>query len=121
MEEIRQNRKWLRILFIIGIIALLAGTLDPLEGSVIILAGSILIAAATFLRRDLHWKIYMTAAAMIVFGVTALFYISALGGFGGNSGLSWWIGVFILPYPLGWFLIIITLILRLVKRKSQTV
>ena len=114
-----KNQKWLRALYIIGIVALLAGTLDPLEGSVVILAGSTLIAVSTFLTRDSQWKIFMVAAVLVLAGVSALFYLSSLGGFGGNSGRSWWLGMFILPYPLGWLATVIVLIIRIFKRKTQ--
>jgi hypothetical protein len=120
MEVIRENHRWLRIMFIVGIIALLAGTLDPLEGSVVILAGSILIAASTFLRKDLQWKIFMISAFLILIGVTFLFYVSSLGGIGGNSGRSWWFGILLLPYPIGWLTIVIALIIRFFRKRTTT-
>ena len=119
MSEIKGNQKWLRAMFIIGIVLLLAGILDPLEGSVVILAGSILIAASTFIRKDNQWKIFMISALLILFGVTAMFYLSSLGGIGGTSGRSWWYGILFLPYPLGWLVIVITLIIRSFRKKNS--
>jgi hypothetical protein len=119
MNEIREKQKWLRVLFIVGIIALLAGTLDPLEGSVVILAGSIMIAASTFLTKDRQWKIFMISALLILIGVTFLFYVSSLGGIGGNSGRSWWFGILLLPYPIGWLTIVIALIIRFFRKRTQ--
>ena len=113
MSEIKGNQKWLRAMFIIGIVLLLAGILDPLEGSVVILAGSILIAASTFIRKDNQWKIFMISALLILFGVTAMFYLSSLGG------RSWWYGILFLPYPLGWLVIVITLIIRSFRKKNS--
>ena len=115
----KKNIKWTRIIYIIGIVALIAGVLDPLEGSVVIAAGSLLVTLSTFLTHDRHWKIFLLSTIMIATGVFSLFYLSSLGGFGGNSTLSWWWGTLILPYPIGWLIAIILLILRAVKRNKQ--
>ena len=111
------DTKWTRIIYILGIIALIIGAIDPLEGSVLIVVGSTLLALSTYLTRDRHWKTFLTSYIMILFGVFFLFYLSSLGGFGGKSTLSWWWGTLILPYPIGWFMTIITLIIRIVKKK----
>jgi len=110
--------KWTRIVFITGVVALIAGVLDPMEGSVVIAAGSALITLATFLTHDPHWKMFLLSLMMIVVGIFFLFYLSSLGGFGGYSKLSWWWGTLILPYPAGWLTAIVLLILRVVKRKK---
>lgn len=108
----KEKANWKRIMYIIGVIALIIGVLDPLEGSVVLAAGCALIALATYLTRDRYWKIFLTSLIMIVIGVFFLFYFSSLGGFGGTSALSWWWATLILPYPLGWLMSIITLIVR---------
>lgn len=110
---------WKRIIYIIGVICLIIGAIDPLEGSVIIVAGSLLIALSTYLTKDRHWKIFFTSLIMIITGVFFLFYFSSLGGFGGTSSLSWWWGTLILPYPLGWLMSIIILIVRSIKNKKR--
>jgi len=115
----KEKVKWTRIIYIIGVIALIIGALDPLEGSVIIAAGSVLIIVSTYVKRDQHWKIFLASLIMIVIGVIFLFYFSSLGGFGGTSTLSWWWGILILPYPIGWLISITVLIIRAVKKKSQ--
>lgn len=110
-------------MYIIGVIALIIGAIDPLEGSVVIAAGSFLIALSTYLTKDRHWKIFMVLMIMIFIGVFFMFYFSSLGGFGGTSTLSWWWGTLILPYPIGWLISIILLIFRAVKnvkRKDNT-
>jgi hypothetical protein len=33
-----------------------------------------------------------------------LFALSAIGGIGGKSGHSMWLGLLILPYPVGWLM-----------------
>jgi hypothetical protein len=115
----KEKINWTRIIFIMGVVAMIIGALDPMEGSVIILAGSVLLALATYLIHDRHWKIFLASTIMIVFGVFFLFYLSSKGGFGGNSKLSWWWGMLILPYPIGWLLSIVTLIVRSVKKPKQ--
>jgi hypothetical protein len=111
----KEKIKWTRVIYIIGVVALIIGTIDPLEGSVVLAAGSALIAS-TYLTRDRHWKIFVASLIMILTGVLFLFYFSSLGGFGGTSALSWWWGILVLPYPVGWLMVIITLIFRAFKK-----
>lgn len=108
--------KILKVLFIIGIVAIIIGVLDPLEGSAAILAGSFLIASSMYFLKDKYWQLFLVGFILIAFGVFFMFYFSSLGGFGGNSKLSWWLISLIVPYPLGWLLIIILLILKGVKK-----
>ncbi len=103
---------WTRIIYIIGGIALIIGALDPMEGSVVIVAGSAALAFSTFLTKDRQFKMFLTTAIMIIVGVSSLFYLSSLGGFGGTATLSWWWGLLILPYPIGWLINIVLLIIR---------
>jgi hypothetical protein len=111
--------KWTRVVYITGVIALIIGALDPMEGSVVIAFGSVLIALSTYLTHDRHWKIFLLSLIMILFGVIFLFYLSSLGGFGGTATLSWWWGTLILPYPVGWLISIVILIIRAVKKTKQ--
>lgn len=108
--------KILKVLFIIGIVAIIIGVIDPLEGSAAILAGSLLIAISSYFLKDRYWKLFFVGFIMIAIGVFFLFYFSSLGGFGGNSKLSWWFISLIIPYPIGWLLTIIILILRSKKK-----
>lgn len=106
-----------RVLFIIGVIAMVVGILDPLEGSMIILAGSGLVALGTWLgnqgrARSVYWAWLF---GMIAWGVIALFWLSAVGGIGGKSGHSLWWGLVLLPYPVGWLLGIANLVSRLIE------
>jgi hypothetical protein len=97
---------WSRIVLTVGGIAMLLGTLDPLEGSMLILPGSGMVVLGMFLagkdRRTLHY--WAWAFILIAFGVGAMFALSAVGGIGGKSGHSMWWGVLILPYPVGWLM-----------------
>jgi len=115
----KEKAKWIRIIYIAGVIALIIGAIDPLEGSVVISGGSVLIALSAYLLHDRHLKIFLAATIMIIVGVSFLFYFSSLGGFGGTSTLSWWWGTLILPYPAGWLMSIIVLIVRTFKKPEQ--
>ncbi|MEI6089473.1 MAG: hypothetical protein WCR42_03390 [bacterium] len=112
----KKKTNWKQVIFIIGVIAMIIGIVDPLEGSVVILAGSVLVALSTFLTEDRYWKIFLSLFIMIVIGVFFLFYLSSLGGFGGTSKLSVWWGILIIPYPIGWLITIVMLIVRIVKK-----
>ena len=113
----KNKAKWTRIIYIVGVIALIIGAIDPLEGSVLIIVGSALLALSAYATSDRHTKIFTASLLMIVIGVAFLFYFSSLGGFGGTSTLSWWWGLLILPFPIGWLIIIIVLIRRAIKNK----
>jgi hypothetical protein len=110
---------WTRVVYITGVVALIIGALDPMEGSVVIVFGSVLIALSAYLTHDRHWKIFLLSLIMILTGVFFLFYLSSLGGFGGTATLSWWWGTLILPYPIGWLVSIVILIIRGVKKHQQ--
>lgn len=110
---------WLLVLHYASVAALVIGAIDPLEGSIFILVGSIILAITTQLKQDPRRKLFLVSAIMIVFGVFFLFYFSSLGGFGGNSSLSWWWSGLIVPYPLGWLMIITLLIWRTIQQRRQ--
>ena len=110
----------LQIGFIAGVVLVLLGTLDPLEGSILVVIGSVVLAVVTRLFRDPHARYYRMAAILILVGVAALWVLSAFGGFGGDSTLSYGWAILILPYPLGWLLLLGLFYVRLfVFRKSQ--
>jgi hypothetical protein len=98
------RKLWSRILIIVGSIAMLVGAIDPMEGSVVILPGSGLVALGTFLgqseRRLIAYRVWVFI--LIAIGVGAVWGLTWVGGFGGNSGRSMWWGVLILPYLIGW-------------------
>ena len=108
---------WSRILKVVGALAMLLGTLDPLEGSLLILPGSGMVALGVYLggkdrRTVLYWA---WAFLLIAVGVGALFGLSAVGGIGGRSGHSMWWGVLILPYPVGWLMASAGAVIALVR------
>ncbi|MDI6784701.1 MAG: hypothetical protein QME64_11495 [bacterium] len=106
---------WSQILVIVGFIAMLIGVLDPLEGSFIILPGSGLVALGAFLGKSRYRILLNWAFILIAVGVGAMIVISMFGGIGGNTGRSLWWGLVILPYPIGWFMGIIGIVLRLIE------
>jgi hypothetical protein len=112
--SMKKKPTFLKVLFIIGVVALIIGALDPLEGSVVITAGSIIMTIAAFLKRDRHKKLFLTFSILIIVGVFFLFFFSSFGGFG-KGALSWWWGILVLPYPLGWLASIVLLIVRAFK------
>ncbi len=115
-DLIMKRINWTRVVYFAGVTALIIGILDFLEGSVVIAAGSLLITIAAYLTHDRHRKLFLISTILIAIGVSSLFYLSSLGGFGGDSALSWWYGLFVLPYPIGWLMTIVLLIIRLSKR-----
>ena len=108
---------WSRILVIVGAIAMLLGTLDPLEGSLLILPGSGLVALGMYLSgRNHRTVLYWTCAfILIAVGVGAMFALSAVGGIGGRSGHSMWWGLLLLPYPAGWLMALVGAVVGLVR------
>jgi hypothetical protein len=123
IQFLYMNKKlnWSRIILITGIILFFIGTIDPLEGSLLIMLGNGLMVLSAYLTKQRHRKIFLSTFIMIIIGVFFLFYFSSLGGFGGTSTLSWWWGLFILPYPIGWLMVIILLIIKVVKKPKQEV
>lgn len=112
------NKTWTRITYLFGVAALILGVLDPMEGSVLIAIGSIMLVFSTFMNNDPYWKYFLISSALILTGVTFLFYLSSTGGFGNNSEKSWWWGALILPYPAGWFITVTLLVIRMLRKPS---
>lgn len=105
---------------------MLLGAVDPLEGSLLILPGSGMLALGLYVgkaeRRRLRYWVWVFI--LIAVGVGALFGLSAVGGFGGTSGLSMGWGILILPYPAGWLMGVagaISALIRCFKAKGHRV
>lgn len=107
----------LRIAHIAGVVALILGAVDPMEGSIVIAGGSFLLAISMTMTRDRHRNYFIAAMLMILTGVSAMFYLTSKGGIGGNSGNSMWWALLMAPYPLGWLLAVVLLIIRGLFRK----
>ncbi len=100
---------------------MVAGAIDPLEGSLLILPGSGFVALGAWLgRQSRAWLTYwLWVFGLIATGVGAMFVLSAFGGIGGRSGHSMWWGLLLIPYPIGWLMGIVGLIVRLIKKFLQ--
>ncbi|MBU6324494.1 MAG: hypothetical protein KJS92_03320 [Bacteroidetes bacterium] len=106
------------IIRICGITLLLLGALDPLEGSVLIALGAIFLAWEAGQTKRKGKRFYYYCATGIIIGVAYLFWISSLGGFGGTaSWRSWWWGLGILPYPIGWLTLMVRLLMSTLRKK----
>lgn len=121
MKGAELKERGLKILYIIGVVAVIIGAIDPLEGSVVIFGGSVCLLLSTCLRKEIQWKTFLALSLMILSGIFFLFFFSALGGFGGSSSLSWWWGLLILPYPIGWLLTVIFIIIRAARQRKRSV
>ncbi len=110
--------KLLRYVYMTGIVAMVLGAADPMEGSLLIAAGAVMLAFSSHFRKERYSKIFLASALMILFGVFSLWFVSSLGGF--DPKREWWWLVFIVPYPIGWIVSIVTLVVKAVK-KTRTV
>lgn len=105
-----QKEKIIFALKTISIIAIILGSLDPLEGFILIWAGSILLAIEKQISNHEKKKIFLLSALLISVGAMAMIYFTMLGGIGGGTDRSAWLGLFVLPYPIGLLLLIILLV-----------
>jgi len=83
---------------------MVVGAINPVGGALVILLGSGLFALGTFLGQSERSLIAYRVGVfvLIAIGVVAAWSLTAVGGFGGNSGRSMWWGVLILPILIGW-------------------
>jgi len=106
-------RRWSRILVMVGLVAMVIGALDPLEGSLVIVPGTGMAALGAGLGHSRYRNLLYWSFVLVAVGVGALWALSALGGFGGNSGRSNWWALVLLPYPVGWIMGLLGAIRRL--------
>lgn len=104
----QQGTKWPRRLIGLGLLAMVVGALDPLEGSLVILPGAGLSALGGRLGNNRYRHTMYWAFGLTVWGVAALWWLSALGGFGGDSDRSVWWGFAALPFPVGWVMALVS-------------
>lgn len=102
---------WPRILKAVGVGCILVGSLDPVEGSLLIAPGSGLLALASHLGREdprvvREWFVLF---GLMAFGVIQVWELSQFGGLGGQTGVSMWWGLLVLPYPVAWILTLVRL------------
>ncbi len=109
---------WSRILIVIGLAAMLVGAIDPLEGSFIILPGVGLVALGALVGRSRRLKLLVWGFGLVAFGVAAMMVLSWFGGIGGAKGHSVWWGLFIVPYPIGWIMVLVGAARTLIDSRS---
>ena len=99
--------RWLPLILKLGVAFMIVAALDPFEGSFVILAAMAAASLAALLGRSEHRAWLYWGLGLAVVGVTALWGLSAAGGFGGDTGRSnlWWLAL--LPYPVGWMLALV--------------
>jgi hypothetical protein len=102
-----------RILAIVGLVATLIGTVDPLEGSIVILLGTGLLALSAWLGNSRHRRLLYWSFSLVAIGVGAMWGMSAFGGIGGSTGRSMWWAIVLVPYPAGWLMSLVGAIRRL--------
>jgi hypothetical protein len=97
-------KRWSNVLRVAGSVGVVVGSLDPMEGAALIVPGSALLALGSYVGHDDRRRVLYRSWSfvLIALGVGALFGLSAVGGVGGDSGLSWWWALLILPYVVGW-------------------
>jgi apolipoprotein N-acyltransferase len=105
--------RWSRVVGVVGLVAMCAGAVDPLEGSLVILPGSGLVALGALLGGSRYTRLLGWAFGFVAVGVGLLWGLSGLGGIGGESGRSLWWGLVLLPYPVGWVLGLVGAVRRL--------
>ncbi|MCC7043658.1 MAG: hypothetical protein IT183_07345 [Acidobacteria bacterium] len=109
---------WPRRLLVAGLVAMVLGALDPLEGSPVILLGSVLAAAGARLGQRPYRRLLAWACLLVAIGVGAMWGLSAVGGFGGNTGRTLWWWLALVPYPVGWVMGLVGVVKTL--RSSRT-
>ena len=95
-------QRWLPVMIKTAVIVMILAPLDPIEGSALILPAIALAALAARLGRSEQTLLLNIGLVLAAAGIGALWGFSAIGGFGGTTGLSIWWGLTILPYPIGW-------------------
>lgn len=92
-----------KTLLVIGGIATILGAIDPLEGSLLILPGSLFVMLAAIIGKEekavTRYRVW--TFILILTGVAAMWGMTAIGGIGGDTGLSMWWGLLIVPYLFG--------------------
>lgn len=106
---------WSHILVIVGLLGMLVGAIDPLEGSLVILPAGGVAAVGGFLGQSRYRKVLYTAFILIAAGFGAMMIMTMMGGIGGKTGRSMWWGLLCLPYPVGWVVGLVGIVLRLVE------
>jgi hypothetical protein len=98
-----KSNVWTRLLIAAGILCMAIGAVDPLDGSFLVLLGIALATLGSLMGSSRYFQHLAWSFALVASGVAAMVFFSSLGGIGGNSGNPLWWGIYVVPYPIGWF------------------
>ena len=102
------RHRWGRTGLLVGLALMLIGLADPIEGSLVIAPGTGLAALGAWLLRSARRRPAVLGFLLVAIDVAAMWVLSAFGGVGGSTGRSVWWAVFMVPYPIGWVLSLVT-------------
>lgn len=113
----KKKIRWSKILFTIGVIAMFVGIFNPIRLFLIVTIGAVLVTLSALAERDRHRYLYLAFTFLIITGAFFIHYMSLLGEY--NVAGEWWWNLMILPYPIGWILIMAMLLVRLVRKYGK--
>ena len=113
-----QENRNLQTAFYVGLFLSMIGVLFPLWGAPLVVAGSGILMVTTRRYGDPHARWYRVCFLMSVLGVISLWTRSAISGLDAEAALADGWGMLVLPYPLGWFGILILVFIRLFIRRA---
>lgn len=99
----KQHVRWAAV---IGLALLILAAVDPLEGFPLVLTGGVLVAAAARWSGSRRERLMMWGLGLATAGCAALVVMSAMGGIGGSTGRPMMWAVLLIPYPLGWLMLL---------------
>jgi hypothetical protein len=104
------HQAWSRRLWVVGVVLMFAGLVDPLEGSIVIALGTGCVALAARLGHSAQRRWAYGGLLLVVLGVGAMWALSAVGGVGGSGGQPWWWGLPMVLYPVGWVVSLVAVV-----------
>jgi hypothetical protein len=89
-----------------GLALLILGAVDPLEGFPLVLTGGALAVAAARWSGNRRVLLMTWGLALAAAGCAAMVVMSLMGGIGGSTGRPMTWAVRLIPYPLGWLMLL---------------
>ncbi|MDA3937302.1 MAG: hypothetical protein PF636_10720 [Actinomycetota bacterium] len=113
------DRSWTRSLILGGGILFMLGVVDPLEGFPLAIAGLLAVYLGERRIRGHYSKPLLVEIIAALVGVTAMLVITFMGGAGGDTGLSIWWLLTVLPYPVAILSGVVTIMLALLEMRRR--
>jgi len=113
----KKKINWTRTLFTVGVIALFVGIFNPMGWYIIVTAGAVMITLAALAEQDRHRYIYLASTFLVIIGSLLIYYMSLLGSYEVQG--EWWWNLMVLPYPIGWIVIMAMLLIKLVQKYGK--